>query len=178
MKLSNPFKNFEPLEYALLAAFIVYIILPVSMPAFISTIINNPVGYIVLFLIAIFLFFYSHAILAIVFIIVAYELLRRSSNKRASAVESRLTPRPMPAVAVHKERRVHFNEKPLVDDKAPAYNAVPTRPNKDEEVAVSSSSIEEDAVLHMKQKSGVNTGMVESSFKPVYDEINGASSYV
>ena len=78
--VTNPFKSFSTIELSLLIVFIIYIILPIHTPQFLSGAIDNPISLVVMFGIAVYLFMYSNPVLAILYIFVAYELLRRTSN--------------------------------------------------------------------------------------------------
>ena len=78
--LSNPLNKFSLLELFLLSVFIVYLVFPVRFPKSIEKMIETPLGMMVIFIIAILLFVKTNPILAILFIFVAYELLRRSSK--------------------------------------------------------------------------------------------------
>lgn len=79
MKLADITKNLSPLKIGLLIIFILYLILPIHTPSFIAGAVDSPLGMVALFIIMIYMFFYSDPVLAIIFIFVAYELLRRSS---------------------------------------------------------------------------------------------------
>jgi hypothetical protein len=78
MQITNPFKSFSTIEVSLLIVFILYIVFPIKTPAFLTNKIDTPVGLLVIFAVTAYLFFYSNPILAILYIFVAYELLRRS----------------------------------------------------------------------------------------------------
>lgn len=80
MKLPNSFNKMSALEMSLVALFVLYIILPVSTPATLEQIVNTPLFFILLFVIAIYLFTNVHPVVAVLFIFVSYELLRRSSK--------------------------------------------------------------------------------------------------
>lgn len=78
--VTNPFKSFSTIELSLLIVFFIYIILPIHTPQFLSGAIDNPISLVIMFGIAVYLFMYSNPVLAILYIFVAYELLRRTSN--------------------------------------------------------------------------------------------------
>jgi hypothetical protein len=181
MKISNPFTGFDALEYALLGAFIIYLVLPVPMPSFLRSIIDTPVGYISLFLITVFLFFHSKCILAIVFIIVAYELLRRCSVSTSKP----LSPIPVPGERVKKVKHVQFSEtNNKVDDKKLAFEEIPSRLHDAELTGDFSTqtTLEENVVKTARNNLGrfdfTGAGLLKSSFKPVYDNAEGAASFV
>jgi len=81
MNIPNLFKSFSPLEIVLLVIFILYIVLPIQTPRFLSVMIDSSLGMLSIFIVTIYLFFHVNPILAVVYIFVAYELLRRSANK-------------------------------------------------------------------------------------------------
>jgi hypothetical protein len=80
MEIPKILKSFTNLELILLGCFIVYVVFPISTPSFLAGFIESSLGMLLLFLVTIFLFFYTNPILGVIFIFVAYELLRRSSH--------------------------------------------------------------------------------------------------
>lgn len=69
----------NPLEMILFVLFLIYLLLPISTPRLIAPFVDSAVGLTVIFALILFMFFYSHPLLAILFLFVAYELVRRSS---------------------------------------------------------------------------------------------------
>ena len=80
MKFTNPFKTFSPIEMALFIIFVIYLVFPIQTPMFLAPSIESPLGMGVIFVVTLSLFLYANPILAILYIFVAYELLRRSSQ--------------------------------------------------------------------------------------------------
>jgi hypothetical protein len=80
MEIPKILKSFTNLELILLVCFIIYVVFPISTPPFLAGFIESSLGMLLLFLVTIFLFFYTNPILGVIFIFVAYELLRRSSH--------------------------------------------------------------------------------------------------
>ena len=80
MDLSNALKSFSNLEMILIISFVIYILAPIPTPSFLAGIVDSSLGMLTLFIVAIFLFFYINPILGVVFIFVAYEMLRRSAH--------------------------------------------------------------------------------------------------
>ena len=72
------FRHLDAFDILLLAIFIIYIVFPVDTPNFLVPIIESPIGLVLLFAIAVSLFVYKTPILGVLFIFVAYELLRRN----------------------------------------------------------------------------------------------------
>ena len=80
MKFGN-IKSVSPLEIVLFVAFVVYIVFPISTPDVLTNVVDTPLGIITLFIITLCLFVYTNPILGIMYIFVAYEVLRRSTKK-------------------------------------------------------------------------------------------------
>lgn len=88
MKLSDFTKTLSSLETAALIIFIIYIVFPFKTPIFLSGVVNTPLGLIAILIITLYLFFYTNPILGVVYIFVAYELIRRSSLVKVSASDN------------------------------------------------------------------------------------------
>jgi hypothetical protein len=88
MKLTDFTNKLSKLEIATLVIFIIYIVFPLQTPTFLSGVINTPVGLVVVLVITLFLFFYTNPILGVVFIFVAYELIRRTSLVKVGAADN------------------------------------------------------------------------------------------
>jgi hypothetical protein len=73
-------KTMSPLEMILFGLFIVYLVFPIHTPDYMTDAINSPIGLVTIFMVTLFLFVYTNPILGLIYIFVAYELLRRSSN--------------------------------------------------------------------------------------------------
>ena len=73
-------KSVSPLEIILFIIFVVYIIFPVKTPGEIAPIINSSFGMVIILVGTIYLFFYTTPILAILAVLAAYELIRRSAE--------------------------------------------------------------------------------------------------
>lgn len=82
----------SPFEYVLLVSFILYLVLPVNIPEPIAKFVETPLGIIGLFLITVALFVYVNPILGVLYIFVAYELLRRSSRVTGKTAYIEYTP--------------------------------------------------------------------------------------
>jgi len=80
MDIPNLFKSFSPLEGALLVIFVFYIVLPIKSPSFFAGMVDSALGMLTIFIITVYLFFNVNPILAVVYVFVAYELIRRSGN--------------------------------------------------------------------------------------------------
>jgi hypothetical protein len=79
MKVLDSIKSLKPLEIGGLIFFILFVILPVKVPVALSGVFDSPLGILFLLIITICLFVYTNPILGVIFILVAYELIRRGS---------------------------------------------------------------------------------------------------
>jgi len=77
LKLSY-LKKFDVFDIILLALFITYIVFPISTPQWLVPAIDSPLGMLVIFVVTVSLFVYRNPILGVLYIFVAYELLRRN----------------------------------------------------------------------------------------------------
>ena len=84
-------KSLPPLDIGVLVLFILFIIFPFKLPLIIANVFNSSLGLILLFIVAIYLFFYKNPILGVIFILVAYELIRRSSETNGYMVHDTTT---------------------------------------------------------------------------------------
>lgn len=81
MKLAELMKM-SPLDIGLLVVFIIYIIFPIGTPEFLAHFVSTPLGLVALFIVSISLFAYTNPVIAVVFVYVAYEMIRRSGASR------------------------------------------------------------------------------------------------
>ena len=149
MNIPSLFKSFSQLEIILLVIFILYIVLPIQTPGFLAGAINSSLGMLFIFIITVYLFFHVNPILAVVYIFVAYELLRRSGNSGGNVTLFQYTPTQAKKDADLKEMnppRAETLEEQLIQKMAP--------------IGYSDPSI-----------------FTSSSFKPVADNIKNASMF-
>ena len=149
MKLLNTFKKMTKLEVALSILFVLFIILPLNVPDLFANLIDTSLGMIVIFGLAVYMFFHVNPVVAVLFVFVAYELLRRSSNKTGKAIIQKHTPT--------QQKK---------DEKMKKMN-----PEKKE-------TLEEEIVDKMAPvgKSDM-ISYVTTTFSPVAEEVGGASKY-
>lgn len=69
----------SPYEVVLFLVFLAFYILPITIPGWLSVWINSSIGLAIIVMVTIYMFLYYSPILGISTIIVAYEILRRSS---------------------------------------------------------------------------------------------------
>ena len=88
----NYFKKMSQLEAILAIMFALFVVLPIDMPDILAGMIDSTIGLVGLFALTVYMFFNMSPVLAVLFIFVAYELLRRSSNKTGKAIIMQHTP--------------------------------------------------------------------------------------
>jgi hypothetical protein len=149
MKLPQVFKSLSSLESSLLVIFVLYLVLPIQVPEFMAGMVDSPLGMLTIFIVTIYLFFYSNPILAIVYVFVAYELLRRSAQVNGRVAMVQYTPS-----QVKKDAQLKAMNPPKSE-------------TLEEEVVQKMAPIgRSDPILY-----------TSSSFKPVAEKVDGASLY-
>lgn len=77
--MKNLFLKMTPLEISVIAVMILYVVFQVDTPEFMARTIDSPMGMITILVTALFLFYYANPVIAILFVFVAYELIRRTA---------------------------------------------------------------------------------------------------
>lgn len=72
-------------ELLLSVLFVVYLVMDFKMPENVATMIDSPIGKIVVGLVALLLFGYSNPVLGVLALLVAYQMIRRASVKTGMA---------------------------------------------------------------------------------------------
>ena len=140
----------SPIELVLFVLFLLYLLFPVPTPAMVIPYINTNLGIGTIIIIALYMLFYTTPILGVLTLFVAYELLRRSSNG-------------------------------LVRSKVPLVRHTPSQPRKDKEMKKMNPTVEvtlEEEVVNTMAPVGKSSAvgeMVQSSFKPIQEKVEGAS---
>jgi len=193
MKLPAILKSITLIEIVVIVIFILYIVFPVPTPAGIAPYIESPLGMVSILLVLVYLFLKSNPILAVLFIFVGYELLRRSGKNSSilvNAVERRADPRAVLTPTVVSEieqhpadhdRSLHFSDK---DGQTNAYIQY-TQPTAEREqelvdanIPLNSPILEVEIVQEMAPVgTGEAISFAPSDFKPVSDNLKGASDF-
>lgn len=140
-------KSISPVDLVLFVLFVLYVLFPMDIPSMVASSINSALGMIVLFCMAVYFFMYRNPLLGVVFIFVAYELIRRSSAITGRTAIIQYTPSQikkdaeMVAMNPPKEKTL---EEDMVELRAP----------------IGKSAVSE---------------YIDSSYKPIVDKANGAS---
>ena len=152
MKLSDFTKALSPLEIAALVIFAIYIIFPFKTPAFLSGTVNTPIGLVVILVVTLYLFFYTNPILGVVYIFVAYELIRRSSLVRRGSADNYMV-RSSPSEVQRAAEMEQMNP-------------------------VRSVTLEEDVISKMAPAQVFHDNTIDTGFKPVAERVVGASKFL
>ena len=149
MEFKKLFQSLKPLEIVLLVVFIIYIVFPIQTPDFLASSVDSSLGMLSIFIITIYLFLYVNPIVAVVYIYVGYELLRRSSNKSGKVTVMQYTP-----TQAKKDQEMK-NMNPVLE-----------------------KTLEEDIVEQMAPIGHSDANVyIDTSFKPMADKLKDGSLY-
>ena len=145
-------QSLTPLEIATLVVFVIYIIFPFQTPGVLAGVVNTPIGIMIFFLVALYLFFYTSPVLGVIFIFVAYELIRRTSLVGIAASDNYM-----------------IRSSPSEMQKAAEMNSMnPVR----------SSTLEEDVISKLAPAQVFHRDpAIETGFKPMQERLKQASLY-
>lgn len=151
MKFSSIKKRlpiFSLYETILTIAFLLYIVFPVKTPTYLTPWIDSSLGIVAIFFITIYLFLYTNPIIGVLYVIVAYVLLQRTTSGK---------------IFSHNEYHVIDNTPQIVNpNKNISNNILPV-----------GNTLEEEMV---SMRSPIMSEYVDSDFEPVADKlIQGAS---
>jgi hypothetical protein len=166
MNLKSFLKKISLPEILVLVVFTFYLIFPISTPSELSPYIESPLGLLVIFSVSVALFIYSNPVLAVLYLFVAYTLLRRSAVvKNVSHYVRQTKTSTQNATDAQKQ----------VDEATPPHEeARNVNPNGTQPV-----SLEEEIVLEkapIGQSSQIT--LVKSTFKPVATNTTSAASFI
>ena len=143
-------KNMTRMEMAVAALMIVYVVLPIEVPSMVCRLVDGPVGMVAIFAVAVYLFFNANPLVAVLFLLAGYELLRRCSSMTGTQVIMKYTPT--------QEKK---------DQKMKKMN--PPKKN----------TLEEEVVEQMAPVGRSEPAQfMASGFSPVADNVGSASMYV
>jgi hypothetical protein len=139
-------KNISPLEIVIFIVFVLYLSLNIPTPQELSPYIDSPLGIIFMLVVTLLLFLYTNPILGVLYIFVAYEVLRRTSNTSSRVSLVQHTPSQF-----NKDADLKAMNPPL------------------------EKSLEEDVIEKMAPIGRSDPSVyVETSFKPVSESVHNA----
>ena len=74
------YESLSKMEIGMLLLFIAFLVVDVYPPEMVAAYIDNSIGMVVILLITLYVFMHFHPILGVVFLFVAYEIVRRSAR--------------------------------------------------------------------------------------------------
>ena len=149
MKFLSFMDSLTNVETAVIVMLISYLALPIQLPDMFANMVDSPMGTISIFILSVYLFFNANPLIAVLFVFVAYEMFRRSSNATGKAAMIKYTPT--------QARK---------DEKMKKMNPVKT------------TSLEEEVVNEMAPvgKSDISI-FTTSTYKPVAENVGSASMF-
>lgn len=83
------YESLSKMEIGMLLLFIAFLVVDVYPPEMVATYIDNSIGMVIILLITLYVFMHFHPILGVVFLFVAYEIVRRSArvNNRVPMIQ-------------------------------------------------------------------------------------------
>lgn len=176
MKLTSPFKDFTMPEYWLFGLFIVYLVVPFQTPTFIHNILTNPIGLIFLLGVATAMFFMTPAILAILFVLVIYELIRRDGKDENSYRADKSTGNGQYKYVSDNVKNDSVHSKGEILD-GPAEAHEPPAPTKSESVYLSIGDSLEELMVGQMAPTEYSATVSSSEFKPISENTVGGSVF-
>ena len=158
-------KKVKPVEILVFIVFALYLVFPVTTPSTLSPYIESPLGLLVLFCAMIAMFVYSSPVLGILFVFVAYTLLRRSATVRNKAHYVQQTKE-----TGAKKRDVQKQ----VDAATP-----PTETPRTVDIKIKEETTLEEEVVQERAPIGRSepVNFLHSSYKPVSTNVAGSASF-
>jgi hypothetical protein len=144
--LSSLLKKEHICELVLVILLIIYLILGFKTPQFIASVVDSLGGKIIILSIVIFLFMYSHPLLAVLALFVAFDLIRRSSMTTGIDALQRFAPS-------EEKKMSQFT----------AFNQFPY-------------TLEQEVVTKMAPIMNSGTSLTQSSYKPLLDNLHEAAT--
>lgn len=157
--------KFKPVEIIVLVLFVLYLVFPVTTPSALSPYIESPLGLLVLFCAMVAMYLYTSPVLAVLFIFVAYTLLRRSSTVRSKNVYLQQTKE-----TGEKKRDVQKQ----VNDATP-----PTETPRTVDIRIKQDTTLEEEVVSERAPIGRSEpiNFLQSSYKPVSTNVDGSALF-
>jgi len=143
--LNNLTKREHFSELILIVLIIVYLILGIKTPELIAKVVDTLIGKIGLLLVVVYLCLYSNPILAVMFALFAYDLIRRSELETGIASLDKYAPS-------EKKKMSHFS----------AFNQFPY-------------TLEQEVVAKMAPLVHSGTPLTEASYKPLLEDTHNAT---
>ena len=164
MKFKNLLKSIKPAEILVLVIFVLYLIFPVSTPSIMSPYIESPLGLLVIFALTVSLFIYCNPALAVLFVLVAYTLLRRSATVQNTTHYVQYT---------KTEAEKKYEAEKQVQEATPKEEPRNIEAGSDQPVTLEEEIVQERAPIGRSEP----VQFLQSSYKPVASNAGSASGF-
>jgi len=92
MKFQSLMNSLSNVETGLIVVFIFYLAMPIQLPDVLSNMVESSLGTVAIFGLSIYLFFNANPLVAVLFVMVAYELFHRCCNATGKVAMLKYTP--------------------------------------------------------------------------------------
>ena len=162
MNLKSLLKKITLPEILVLAVFVLYLVFPVSTPSDLAPYIESPLGMLCIFAITIGLFVYTNPCLGVLFLFVAYTLLRRSTVVKNATHYVQHT---------KSSNQKNSDAEKQISDATPHEEPRNANPSATQPVTLEEEVILERAPIGKTEKLAI----VQTTFKPVATNTIGTS---
>jgi len=162
MNLKSLLKKITLPEILVLAVFVLYLVFPVSTPSDLAPYIESPLGMLCIFAITIGLFVYTNPCLGVLFLFVAYTLLRRSTVVKNTTHYVQHT---------KSSNQKNSDAEKQISDATPHEEPRNANPSATQPVTLEEEVILERAPIGKTEKLAI----VQTTFKPVATNTIGTS---
>jgi hypothetical protein len=167
--LKTKIRSINSLDVFLIILFIVYLLFPINTPDIVKPWIDSPLGMVVLFILAVTFFIYTNPVLGVLFILVAYELIRRNG------VSSIKTTRMDGDSSWYTDPVAYPNNIKMMMDGVESGEKT-----KEEQLRAMNpkkkTTLEEEIIQERAPIRGESNVYMDTSFKPVADKLYGGAS--
>lgn len=139
------FKKRHMGEFILIILMIIYLTLGFRTPEIVANLVDNVMGRVVIILVVIYLFIYSHPMLAVLAALVAFDLMRRSNDTTGLGALKDYAP-------TEEKKSSHFS----------AFNQFPY-------------TLEQEVVAKMAPVVRSGNSLTPPSYKPILEDLHDAS---
>lgn len=163
MNLKLLLKKITLPEILVLVVFVLYLVFPVSTPSELAPYIESPLGLLTIFAITVGLFLHTHPFLGVLYLFVAYTLLRRSSVVKNTAQYVQVT-----KTSTQKMSDV---KKQVTEATPPQEEVRNVNPDSTQPITLEEEVVMQRAPIGKNEKITI----MQTTFKPVATNTIGAS---
>jgi hypothetical protein len=163
MNLKLLLKKITLPEILVLVVFVLYLVFPVSTPSGLAPYIESPLGLLSIFAITVGLFLYTHPFLGVLYLFVAYTLLRRSAVVKNTSQYVEVTRTPA--------QKILDVKKQVAEATPPQEEARNVNPGSTQPITLEEEVVMQRAPIGKNEKITI----MQTTFKPVATNTIGAS---